>query len=89
MEKFKKSNKIFLWGTILAITSLLLCYVFVVLYFFYISPNNISIKFSLWPFLDDKTIAQMYLDATVDIEVSGEESFVGVNVKENGVIVAP
>lgn len=95
MKDQNQSNKKFLWLILLAVVTILLCYMFVVLYFFFISPNNISIKLKLWPFLSEESIGEMYADSTMEIKFSSgdfeqsEHSVIGVNVAENGVVVAP
>ncbi len=97
MEEKRRNNRI-LWAVLFAFITVMLCYMFVVLYFFYISPFNISAKIGFWPFLSDKAIAQTYLDATVQIDFTAhsEEGFedvnvsvVGVNIRKDGYVVAP
>ncbi len=94
MEEEKKGNLKILWIVLFAVVAVIFCYLFVVLYFFYISPNNISVKLTLWPFLSDTTIGELYLDAMVDIQYTKEVDFepetvnvVGVNVRSDGYIV--
>ncbi len=95
MKETNSGNKKFLWGLLLTIVTVLLCYMFVVLYFFYISPNNIPLKLTFWPFLSDKSMSEMYLDATVEIKFDPNEfdhspqSVIGVNVREDGIVLAP
>ncbi len=96
-EKSKKnSNKKIFWIVFYAVLAVLLCYMFVVIYFYYISPNNIALKLKIWPFQSDSAIGEMYSDATVQIdfqmtdpqtEESTQQTLVGVNVRSNGVIV--
>lgn len=94
----KKSNVKLVWYILFAVITVILCYLFTVVYFYFIAPNNISLKLGLWPFVPDQTIGEMYLDATVEInfkvkdDVSFEEvekSVVGVNVRSDGFIIAP
>lgn len=94
----EKNNKKIVWGALAVFVAVILCYAFVVLYFFFISPYDISLKTTLWPFLSDKTISQIYLDATmeIDFKVFDEEeanyvdvSTVGVNIRKDGYVVAP
>lgn len=98
MEKEqKKKNSRIIWYIVYAILAVVLCYMFVVVYFFYISPYNISLKLTLWPFQSDESIGKMYLDATVNMDFTIKDnqtkeeisvSTVGVNVREDGVIIA-
>ena len=97
-EKEKHSNLKVIWYVLFAIITVILVYLFVVVYFFYISPYNISVKTAIWPFLSDQAIGEMYLDSTVEInfkvanEVTFEDeekSVVGVNVRQDGYIIAP
>ncbi len=93
----KNSNSKIIWITIFVFLAIVLCYMFVVLYFFYISPYNISLKISLWPFMSTNSIGELYQDATVEINYSYfdedfesvEVSVVGVNVQQDGYIIAP
>lgn len=94
----KKSNAKVFWYILFAFVTILLCYMSVVVYFFYISPYNVSMKVSIWPFLSSSSVSDMYLDATVeinfqvldDITLEAEnKSVVGVNVRKDGYIVAP
>lgn len=97
-EEAKHSNLKVIWYVLFAIITVILVYLFVVVYFFYISPYNISVKTAIWPFLSDQTVGEMYLDATVEINftVANEVTFedeekkvVGVNVRQDGYIIAP
>lgn len=93
----KSSNSKIIWICIFVFLAVVLCYMFVVLYFFYISPNNIPLKISLWPFMSSQSIGELYQDATVqinyeytyDFESSQSVSVVGVNVREDGYVIAP
>lgn len=98
MSKKEGSKSKVLWSILFGFVTIILCYLFVVVYFFYISPYNISLKVSLWPFMSDYSIGEMYLDATMEIkftvtdEITFEEtekSVVGVNIRQDGYIVAP
>ena len=97
-EDKKNSNSKVIWYVLFAIVTVILCYLFIVVYFYYISPNNISAKLIVWPFSSNQQIGQMYLDATVEIDfkVTNEATFeeeekqvVGINVREDGYVVAP
>lgn len=99
MEKdTKSSNAKVIWYILFAFVTVILIYLCTVAYFFYISPYNISIKTKLWPFLSDQMVGEMYLDATVEIDFTiknpityenEDKIVVGVNVREDGYIVAP
>ncbi len=96
MEEEKSKNSKIIWIILFTVIAVVLCYLFVVLYFFYISPNNIATKLALWPFLSDNSVGEMYLDATVEINFNTVDDFedvtvsvVGVNVRSDGWIVAP
>lgn len=97
-EEGKHSNLKVIWYVLFAIITVILVYLFVVVYFFYISPYNISVKTAIWPFLSDQTIGEMYLDSTVEINFTvandvtfedEEKSVVGVNVRQDGYVIAP
>lgn len=97
-EEKKHSNLKVVWYVLFAIITVILVYLFIVVYFFYISPYNISVKTSIWPFLSDQTVGEMYLDATVEINFTvadevtfedEEKSVVGVNVRQDGYVIAP
>ncbi len=96
MGEKKKSSKI-IWFVLLAIVTVVLCYLFTVVYFFFISPYNIALKIGFWPFLNEKDVGKMYLDATTQINFKTmdenfdnvEVSIVGVNVSKDGYILAP
>ena len=98
MNENKKSNSKTLWYILFAFVTVIMCYLFIVVYFYFISPYNISLKLAFWPFVPEHKIGEMYLDATVDVSFSGrdiytleevDKSIVGVNVRENGFIVTP
>ncbi len=93
-----KGNKKLIWYILFAIITIIMCYLFCVVYFLFISPYNISLKTKIWPFMTDSQIGEMYNDAVVDIkfQVLDEEYFgyvdvsvAGVNVRKDGYIVAP
>lgn len=94
----KSSNAKVIWYILFAFVTVILIYLCTVAYFFYISPYNISIKTKLWSFLSDQMVGEMYLDATVEIDFTiknpityenEDKIVVGVNVREDGYIVAP
>lgn len=98
MGNKKKRNFKVIWSILFGFVTMILCYLFIVFYFFYVSPYNISLKVSLWPFLSDEAIGEMYLDATMEInftvtdEITFEEtekSVAGVNIRKDGYIIAP
>lgn len=93
----KNNNSKVVWYVLFAVVAVILGYMFTVVYFFYISPYNISTKTAIWPFLSNQQVGEFYLDATVEINFSVEnenfeiedKSVVGVNVREDGFIIAP
>ena len=94
----KTNNSKVLWYILFAFITVIMCYLFIVVYFYFISPYNLSLKLAFWPFVPEQNIGEMYLDATVDISFSGkdiytldpvEREIVGVNVRIDGYIVAP
>ena len=93
----KKGNSKIVWIILFSIITVILCYLFVVVYFYFISPYNISLKIGFWPFVSDEAIGEMYADATVQINYEATDenfeqvsvSVVGVNVKKDGYILAP
>ena len=96
MNDTKKKSKL-IWYILFGIISAILCYLFVVVYFYFISPCNISLKLALWPFASEELIADMYLDSVVEIDYTCKDenlddvqkSVVGVNIRADGYIVAP
>jgi len=91
-----KSNTKVLWYILFAMVTVILCYMFIVVYFYYISPYNISLKTELWPFNSTHSLGEIYEDAMVEIsfEVEDELDYVenyviGVNLRKDGFIVAP
>ena len=96
MNDTKKKSKL-IWYILFGIISAILCYLFVVVYFYFISPCNISLKLALWPFASEELVADMYLDSVVEIDYTCKDenlddvqkSVVGVNIRSDGYIVAP
>ena len=93
----KKGNSKLIWYILFVLITVIMCYLFSVVFFFYISPYNISVKTKIWPFLSDSQMGAVYNDAIVDIEyqVLDQENFgtvdvsvVGVNVRKDGYVVA-
>ncbi|MGN1200960.1 MAG: hypothetical protein ACI4R8_01665 [Candidatus Caccovivens sp.] len=92
-----KSNSKLVWYILFAVVTVVLCYLFAVVYFYFISPYNIALKIGFWPFVSDTQIADMYADATVEIEFKvqnsefqdEEKKVLGVNVRKDGYIIAP
>lgn len=93
----KKSNFKVLWIILFTVIAVILCYLFTVVYFYFISPYNISIKLGFWPFSSDVAVGDMYSEATVEINfkvqnenfVEEEKKVVGVNIRQDGFVVAP
>lgn len=98
MDEKKTNNSKVLWYILFAFVTVVMCYLFVVVYFYFISPYNISLKLAFWPFVPEQNIGEMYLDATVDVTFSGTDIYtldevdkdvVGINVRVDGYIIAP
>lgn len=93
----KKGNSKIVWIILFAIVTVLLCYLFTVVYFFFISPYNISLKLGFWPFASEQSIGDMYMDAVVQINYKATDdhfeevyaNVTGVNVRIDGYILAP
>lgn len=93
----KKGNSKLVWYVLFVFMTVILCYLFTVVYFYFISPYNISLKLAFWPFNSEEQVADMYCEATVEIEfdVTNEEfveekkTVLGVNVRQDGYVVAP
>lgn len=93
----KKGNSKIIWIILFAIITVLLCYLFTVVYFYFISPYNISAKRGLWPFGSDQTVGEMYMDSVVHINYKTvDDNFenvdvnvIGVNVRVDGYVLAP
>lgn len=96
MEEKKNNSKI-IWIILFTVIAVILCYLFTVVYFYFISPYNISLKLSFWPFSSDVAVGDMYSEATVEINFKiqnenfdeEEKSVVGVNIRQDGFVVAP
>ncbi len=90
----KASSKI-IWISLFAIVTVLLCYLFTVVYFFFISPYDISLKLGFWPFGSEASVGQMYMDSVVEIKYKAIDdhfetinvNVIGVNVKKDGLII--
>lgn len=96
MAERKGASKV-VWIILFTIITVLLCYLFTVIYFYFISPYNIALKLGFWPFSNTQSIGEMYMDSVVQINYKAQDeqfndidvNIVGVNVKQNGVIIAP
>ena len=91
----KQSNKKVFWYILFAVITVVLCYLFLVVYLYFISPYNISLKLTFWPFQTTGSMGNLYMDSVVEIKFQAnedldvvEKSVVGVNVREDGFIVA-
>ena len=93
----RKGNTKIIWYILFAFITIIMCYLFSVVFFFFISPYNVAIKTRIWPFLSNEQIGNLYSDAVVDINfnVEDEEFFgeisvstIGVNVRKDGYIVS-
>lgn len=93
----KKGNTKIIWYILFAFITIIMCYLFSVVFFFFISPYDISLKTNLWPFLSDAQIGEFYSEAIVDIKFTAqndeyfgevEVSAVGVNVRKDGYILS-
>ncbi|MBR1890172.1 MAG: hypothetical protein IJ817_00620 [Clostridia bacterium] len=99
MSEGKSSNKKLIWYVLFAIVTVVCCYLFVVIYFFYISPYNISLRLTFWPFSTEQQIGEMYSEALVKVSYTykadefddeGEEiSTIGVTISKDGFILFP
>lgn len=97
----ERGNKKLVWYILFALIAVVFCYLFIVVFFYYVSPYDISLKITFWPFSSSKQIGNLYSDAIVDVRVDylEEGSFdpddikhadiTGVNVRKDGVIVVP
>ncbi len=97
MEETKSKRKLIFW-IVFAVIAVVLAYVITVLYFFVFSPNNIRAKMIVWPFFSEANVADMYEQASAEIQftyvdpndyVTVTEKTVGVNVAEDGFFVVP
>lgn len=94
-----RGNKKLLWYILFALIAVVFCYLFIVVFFYYVSPYNISLKLTLWPFSSSKQVGKLYDDAIVNVHVTYYEEgtfdelqhadITGVNVRKEGVIVVP
>ena len=90
-------KKKLLWTILFSIVAVIFCYLFIVVYFSFISPYNISLRLAFWPFSSTSQIGEAYNDAIVDVtfrfqndEFEDKEiSAIGVNVRKDGCIVLP
>lgn len=71
-------------------------YLFTIFYLYVISPYNIRLSISLWPFVSDSQMAKMYQSAVVEMSFEVDDDFeakevtvMGVNVNKNGYIIVP
>ena len=93
----KNSTKKLVWYVLFALVTVVCCYLFVVVFFYFIYPYNISLKLAFWPFVSEEQVGQMYSEATVKVtfkyqndEFEDEEiSVVGVNIDKDGYILFP
>lgn len=91
-------KKKLIWTILFSVITIVLCYLFIVVYFYFINPYNISMRLTFWPFVSERQVGEMYNEATVDVaftyineETDEEEtiSATGVNVNQNGFIILP
>ncbi len=91
-------KKKLVWTILFSLITIVLCYLFIVVYFYFINPYNISMRLTFWPFVSESQMGQMYNEATVDVtftykdEETEENTTVsasGVNVNQNGFILLP
>ena len=89
-------KKKLIWTILFSVITIVLCYLFIVVYFYFINPYNISMRLTFWPFVSERQVGEMYNEATVDVaftyineETDEEEtiSATGVNVNQNGFII--
>lgn len=91
----KNDHKKIIWIILFALLSVVLCYMFVVIYFFYIDSYNISAKLAVWPFFSESSKVEQYSNAVVDVSFEFEDdnldtqkySTVGVNIHKDGYVV--
>ncbi len=97
MEEKKSKRKLVFW-IIFAVIAVVLAYSITALYFFVFSPNNIRAKMIVWPFFSEANVAEMYEQASAEIQftyvdpvdyVTVTEKTVGVNIAEDGFFVVP
>ena len=63
----KNSTKKLVWYVLFALVTVVCCYLFVVVFFYFIYPYNISLKLAFWPFVSEEQVGQMYSEATVKV----------------------
>ncbi|MDE6583473.1 MAG: hypothetical protein K2K31_02360, partial [Clostridia bacterium] len=97
MAEKKGNRKLWFW-IIFAVIAVVLAYVITVMYYFVFSPNNIRAKMIVWPFFTEANIAEMYSQASAEIQfsyvdpedyVTVTEKTVGVDIAEDGFFVVP
>ena len=90
-------KKKLLWTILFSLIAVIFCYLFIVVFFFFISPYNISLRLAFWPFSTTAQTGEMYNEAIVDVSFrfqndefeDKEISVTGVNVRKDGYIVLP
>ena len=60
-------KKKLLWTILFSLIAVIFCYLFIVVFFFFISPYNISLRLAFWPFSTNAQIGEMYNEAIVDV----------------------
>ena len=93
----KQDNKKLIAYIVFALLAVVLCYLFIVVYFYYINPYDISLKLAFWPFQSNKSMAELYMDSVVEVEYNVKGEFddsetvylTGVNVRKDGFVVCP
>lgn len=96
MSRDSGSKKL-VWTILFSLITIALCYLFIVVYFYFISPYNISLRLAFWPFVSESQVGQMYNEATVEVSFRFENddlemetiSIVGVNLKKDGFVAIP
>ncbi len=92
----QSKNSRVVWYILFAVITIVMCYLFVVVFFFFISPENISAKLTVWPFSNQQQIANMYHEAMVKVEfsefdeenlTSSQKTVIGVNVRKDGYVL--
>ena len=93
----KQDTKKLIAYIVFALLAVALCYLFIVVYFYYINPYDISVKLAFWPLQSDKSLSELYMDSVVevsfnvkgDFEENETISITGVNVRKDGFVVCP
>lgn len=93
----EKGNTKVVWYILFAVITVVLCYLFVVVYFYYISPANISLKIAFWPFASEERKGELCADAVAEINFNFQnddfeeetKTVLGVNVSKDGFLIAP